>query len=236
MGELVKTPHIVCAKEDIANTVLMPGDPLRAKFIAETLLQDAKLFNNIRGIQGYTGFYEGKRVSVMASGMGMPSIGIYSYELFNLFGVENIIRIGSAGGIHPGLKLRDIVVALSACTNSNYASQYKLPGYFAPTASYALVKAAVEEGGRRGARMMTGTVLSSDNFYDDANSLGDWRKMGVLAVEMEAAALYCNAARAGKNALCMCTISDLPFSGEECTAEERQSTFLDMMRIALTIA
>lgn len=236
MGELIKTPHIVCAKEDIARTVLMPGDPLRAKFIAQTLLTDAKLFNNIRGIQGYTGMYEGKRVSVMASGMGMPSIGIYSYELFNLFGVENIIRIGSAGGMHPDLKLRDIVVGLSACTNSNYMAQYKLPGTFAPTASYALVKAALEEGERRGARMMAGSILSSDNFYDDANSTGEWRKMGVLAVEMEAAALYCNAARAGKNALCMCTISDLIFTGEECTPEERQTTFLDMMHIALAIA
>ncbi|HWR21975.1 MAG TPA: purine-nucleoside phosphorylase, partial [Feifaniaceae bacterium] len=233
MSDIVKTPHIACAKEDIAKTVLMPGDPLRAKFIAETLLKDAKLFNNIRGVQGYTGTYEGKRVSVMASGMGMPSIGIYSFELFNKFDVENIIRIGSAGGIHPGLKLRDIVVALSACTNSSYASQYSLPGTFAPTASYSLVKAAVEEGEKRGSRMMVGTILSSDTFYDDSNSLGDWRKMGVLAVEMEAAALYCNAARAGKNALCMCTISDLPFTGEECTAEERQSTFLDMMHIAL---
>ncbi len=236
MSDMIKTPHIACAKEDIAKTVLMPGDPLRAKFIAETLLKDAKLFNNIRGIQGYTGTYEGKRVSVMASGMGMPSIGIYSYELYNKFGVENIIRIGSAGGIHADLKLRDIVVALSACTNSNYASQYNLPGTFAPTASYRLVKAAVDEGERRGSRMMVGTILSSDTFYDDSNSLGDWRKMGVLAVEMEAAALYCNAARAGKNALCMCTISDLPFTGEECTAEERQNTFLDMMHIALAIA
>ena len=236
MSDMIKTPHIACAKEDIAKTVLMPGDPLRAKFIAETLLKDAKLFNNIRGIQGYTGTYEGKRVSVMASGMGMPSIGIYSYELYNKFGVENIIRIGSAGGIHADLKLRDIVVALSACTNSNYASQYNLPGTFAPTASYSLAKAAVDEGERRGSRMMVGTILSSDTFYDDSNSLGDWRKMGVLAVEMEAAALYCNAARAGKNALCMCTISDLPFTGEECTAEERQNTFLDMMHIALAIA
>lgn len=236
MSELIKTPHIACSKEDIAPTVLMPGDPLRAKFIAETLLEDAKLFNNIRGIQGYTGTYKGKRVSVMASGMGMPSIGIYSYELFNLFDVENIIRIGSAGGIHQDLKLRDIVVGLSACTNSNYAAQYRLPGTFAPAASYPLVKAAVEEGERRGARMMVGSILSSDTFYDDAQSLSDWRKMGVLAVEMEAAALYCNAARAGKHALCMCTISDLPFTGEECTAEERQNTFLEMMQIALTIA
>ena len=237
MSDIIKTPHIACAKEEIAKTVLMPGDPLRAKFIAETLLKDAKLFNNIRGIQGYTGTYEGKRVSVMASGMGMPSIGIYSYELYHKFDVENIIRIGSAGGIHPSLRLRDIVIGLSACTNSNFASQYNLPGTFAPTASYALVKAAVEEGERRGSRMMVGSILSSDTFYDDnSNALSDWRKMGVLAVEMEAAALYCNAARAGKNALCMCTISDLPFSGEECTAEERQNTFLDMMHIALAIA
>ncbi len=236
MGELIKTPHIVCEKDAIAKTVLMPGDPLRAKFIAENLLEEAVLFNNIRGIQGYTGFYEEKRVSVMASGMGMPSMGIYSYELFNLFSVENIIRIGSAGGIHSSLKLRDIVVALSACTNSNYSKQYRLPGTFAPTASYGLVNAAVLEGERRGSSMKIGSVLSSDTFYDDAQSLGEWRRMGVLAVEMEAAALYCNAARAGKQALCLCTISDLPFTGEECTALERQETFLEMMHIALSIA
>lgn len=236
MSELIKTPHIVCEKDAIAKTVLMPGDPLRTEFIAKNLLTDAVLFNNIRGIQGYTGFYENKRVSVMASGMGMPSMGIYSYELFNFFFVENIIRIGSAGGINDSLKLRDIVIALSACTNSNYAAQYRLPGIFAPTASYGLVNAAVLEGERRGARLKVGSVLSSDTFYDDANSLKEWQKMGVLAVEMEAAALYCNAARAKKQALCLLTISDLPFTGEECTALERQETFLEMMHIALSIA
>ncbi len=230
------TPHIACGKEDFAKTVLMPGDPLRAKFIAETFLTGATLINNIRGIQGYTGEYQGKRVSVMASGMGMPSIGIYSYELFHVFGVENIIRIGSAGGIHPSLQLRDIVVGMGACTNSNYGAQFRLPGTFAPIASYGLLKAAVEEGQRRGARMMVGNLFSSDCFYDDAASLKDWVKMGVLAVEMEAAALYMNAARAGKNALCLCTISDLPFTGEECTALERQTTFTTMMEIALSIA
>ena len=233
---IIQTPHIRCESDAFAKTVLMPGDPLRSKFIAETFLENAVLVNNIRGVQGYTGFYKGKRVSVMASGMGMPSIGIYSYELFNRFDVDTIIRIGSAGGIHPSLKLRDIVVGMGACTNSNFASQFRLPGTFAPIASYPLVKAAVEEGERLGARMMVGNILSSDLFYDDANSLGDWVKMGVLAVEMESAALYFNAARAGKQALCMCTISDLPFTGEECTPEERQNTFTTMMEIALAIA
>lgn len=236
MSEKLTTPHISCEKAAIASTVLMPGDPLRAKFIAETFLEEPRLFNQIRGILGYTGTYEGKRVSVMASGMGVPSMGIYSYELFNLFGVERIIRIGSAGGIHPSLRLRDIVAAMSACTNSNFAMQYKLPGLYAPTASYPLLRAAVETGERMGARMMVGSVLTSDYFYDDAASLSDWEKMGVLAVEMEAAALYCNAARAGKEALCLLTISDLPLKGEACTPEERQTTFTEMMKIALEIA
>ncbi|MDD3920463.1 MAG: purine-nucleoside phosphorylase [Eubacteriales bacterium] len=230
------TPHIGCTPDDLGKTVLMPGDPLRSKFIAGTFLEEPRLVNNIRGIQGYTGTYKGKKVSVMASGMGMPSIGIYSHELFNVFGVENIIRVGTAGGIHPSLKLRDIVVGMGACTNSNFASQFKLPGTFAPIASYKLLRAAVEEGERRGARMMVGNLFSSDTFYDDAMSTKDWSKMGVLAVEMEAAGLYMEAARAGKNALAICTISDLILTGEECTPEERQTTFTTMMEIALSIA
>ncbi len=230
------TPHIEAQKGDFAKTVLMPGDPLRAKFIAENFLSGARLINNIRGIQGYTGTYQGKPVSVMASGMGMPSMGIYSHELFNVFGVEAIIRVGTAGAMHPSLKLRDIVVGMGACTNSSYANQFRLPGTFAPIADYGLVKAAVEAGEKKGCRMMVGNVLSSDCFYDDASSLGQWVKMGVLAVEMEAAALYMNAARTGKKALCLCTISDLPFTGEECTPEERQNTFTAMMEIALNIA
>lgn len=233
----IPTPHIEAKKGDFAETVLMPGDPKRAKMIAETFLKDAQLINDVRGIQGYTGYYNGKRVSVMASGMGIPSIGIYSYELFNFYDVKNIIRVGSAGAIHPDLKIRNIVIGMGACTNSNYAAQYSLPGTFAPIASYGLVKRAVEEAEKLGVDYMVGNLYSSDCFYDDAASLASWRKMGVLAVEMESAALYCNAARAGKNALCICTISDCPFNpGGDCTAEERQNSFRDMVKIALEIA
>jgi purine-nucleoside phosphorylase len=232
----IPTPHITAKENDFAKTVLMPGDPLRSKFIAETFLTGAKLVNNVRGVNGYTGEYHGKRVSVMASGMGMPSIGIYSYELFHFYGVENIIRIGSAGAISPDLKLRDIVIALGASTNSNYAAQYKLPGSFAPLASYQLIEKAVSASRKLGIEPHIGNIFSSDTFYDDAASLKEWQKMGVLAVEMESAALYMNAARAKKNALCICTISDCPFTGEACTAEERQLSFTKMMEIALEIA
>ena len=203
----MSTAHNTADIGDFAKTVLMPGDPLRAKFIAETFLEDAKLVNNVRGIQGYTGYYKGKRISVMASGMGMPSIGIYSYELFNMYGVESIIRIGSAGAIHKDLQLRSIVIGQGACTNSNYAAQYKLPGTYAPIASFKLLRKAVEQAEKMNLDYVVGNVYSSDTFYDDyEGSLTDWQKMGVLAVEMESAALYMNAARAGKNALCICTI------------------------------
>lgn len=233
----MSTAHNTADIGDFAKTVLMPGDPLRAKFIAETFLEDAKLVNNVRGIQGYTGYYKGKRVSVMASGMGMPSIGIYSYELFNMYGVENIIRIGSAGAIHKDLQLRSIVIGQGACTNSNYAAQYKLPGTYAPIASFKLLRKAVEQAEKMNLDYMVGNVYSSDTFYDDyEGSLTDWQKMGVLAVEMESAALYMNAARAGKNALCICTISDRPLVGDGCTPEERQNTFTQMMELALEIA
>ncbi|MBQ4428386.1 MAG: purine-nucleoside phosphorylase [Clostridia bacterium] len=231
------TPHIAANPGDFAKTVLMPGDPKRARFVAENFLEDRVLVNDVRGVQGYTGSYKGKRVSVMASGMGIPSIGIYSYELFNFFRVENIIRIGSAGAIHPDLKIRDVVIGMGACTNSNFAAQYALPGTFAPIASYELVKKAAESAEKLGVRYMVGNLLSADTFYDDSASLASWQKMGVLAVEMESAGLYCNAARAGKNALCICTISDTPFSpGNDCTAEERQNSFTKMMEIALDIA
>ncbi len=232
----IPTPHITAKVGDFAKTVLMPGDPLRAKFIAETFLTDAVLVNSVRGINGYTGNYNGKRVSVMASGMGIPSIGIYSYELYNFYGVENIIRVGSAGAIHPSLKLRDIVFGMGACTNSNYAGQFNLPGTFAPLASFDLLQKATEIAKNMGIVPVVGNLLSSDCFYDDANSLKDWQKMGVLAVEMESAALYMNAARADKNALCICTISDCPFTGESCSAEERQLSFTQMMKIALELA
>lgn len=232
----IPTPHNSANIDDYAKTVLMPGDPLRAKFIAENFLEDPVLVNGVRGINGYTGMYNGKIVSVMASGMGIPSIGIYSYELFNFYNVENIIRIGSAGAISDEVNLRDIVIGQGACTNSNYASQFNLPGTYAPIASYKLLKQAVDFAQDAGVNYKVGNLFSSDTFYDDAASLSDWRKMGVLAVEMESAALYMNAARAGKNALCICTISDCPFTGESCTAEERQNTFTDMMEIALKIA
>ena len=232
----IPTPHNSANIDDFAKTVLMPGDPLRAKFIAENFLEDPVLVNGVRGINGYTGMYNGKIVSVMASGMGIPSIGIYSYELFNFYNVENIIRIGSAGAISDEVNLRDIVIGQGACTNSNYASQFNLPGTYAPIASYKLLKQAVDFAQDAGVNYKVGNLFSSDTFYDDAASLSDWRKMGVLAVELESAALYMNAARAGKNALCICTISDCPFTGESCTAEERQNTFTDMMEIALKIA
>lgn len=232
------TPHIAATeKYAFAKTVLMPGDPLRAKYIAEKFLTDAQLVNNTRGVQGYTGYYNGKRVSVMASGMGMPSIGIYSYELFNFYDVGTIIRVGSAGAISPELHLRDVVIGLGACTNSNYASQYNLPGTFAPVADFETVTKAVEAAKKLGANPFVGNILSSDTFYDDANSLAVWQKMGVLAIEMEAAALYMNAARSGKKALCICTISDCPLTGgEECTALERERTFDRMIEIALEAA
>jgi len=217
--------------------VLMPGDPLRAKFIAENFLENARLINNVRGIQGYTGEYKGKKISVMASGMGMPSIGIYSYELYNFFGVENIIRVGSAGGMTERVKLRDIVLAQGACTDSAYAGQYGLSGTFAPIADFTLLKKAAEKAEQKGLRFHVGNILSSDRFYgDDTDASSKWSKMGVLAVEMEAAALYMNAARAGKKALAICTVSDHLLTGESTSAEERQTTFTAMMELALDTA
>ncbi|MGN0526634.1 MAG: purine-nucleoside phosphorylase [Acutalibacteraceae bacterium] len=231
------TPHINAKPEDFAKTVLMPGDPLRAKFIAENFLTDAKLVNNVRGIQGYTGKYNGKTVSVMASGMGMPSIGIYSYELFNFFDVDNIIRIGSAGAMSEKIKIRDIVFGQGACTNSNYAHQFGLPGAPAPICDFELLSAAVEEAEKLGANYHVGNLLSSDTFYsDDTEASGKWQALGVMAVEMEAASLYLNALRAGKKALAMCTISDHLLTGENTTAEERQTSFTQMMKIALNTA
>ena len=232
----IPTPHIEAKAGNFAETVLMPGDPLRAKFIAETFLENPVLVNGVRGVNGYTGTYNGKKVSVMASGMGIPSIGIYSYELFNFYDVKNIIRIGTAGVIRPDLKVRDIVIGQGACTNSNFASQFDLPGTFAPICSYELLKKAVDAAENMGIHPVVGNLYSSDMFYDDSQGLSKWQKMGVLAVEMEAAALYMNAARAGKNALAICTISDNPFTGEATTSEERQKNFTSMMKIALEIA
>ena len=231
------TPHIKATSADFAKTVLMPGDPLRSKFVAETFLENPRLVNNVRGIQGYTGTYKGVPVSVMASGMGMPSIGIYSYELDNFFGVENIIRIGSAGGLADNVQLRDIIIGQGACTNSAYQDQYKLNGNYAPIASYELLSRAVEEAKAIGVRYQVGNLLSSDVFYHaDPNFNQGWYKMGVLGVEMEAAALYMNAAAAGKRALAICTVSDHILRGEALDADARQTTFTDMMTIALNVA
>lgn len=232
----MSTAHNSAEKGAFAKTVLLPGDPLRAKFIAETFLTDAKLINNVRGIQGYTGTYQGTPVSVMASGMGMPSMGIYSYELYNFYDVDNIIRIGSAGAMSTELKLRDIVAAQAACTNSHYADQFDLPGSFAPIADYKLLETAVSIARELGVRMPVGNVLSSDVFYDASGKQMNWAKMGVLCAEMEAAALYCNAAAAGKRALALLTISDSIVTGEELPADERQTTFTQMMEIALRVA
>ena len=227
------TPHNNAQKGDIAKTVLMPGDPLRAKFIAENYLENPVCYNEVRGMFGFTGNYKGVPVSVQGSGMGMPSIGIYSCELFNEYDVDKIIRVGTAGSIADNVGLRDVVIGMSASSNSAYASQYRLPGTYAPTASWKLLSAAVKSAEEKGSSFHVGNILSSDTFYDDANSLADWQKMGVLAIEMEAAALYMNAARAGKSALCILTVSDCPLKGLSTTAEERQTTFRDMMEIAL---
>ena len=233
----IPTPHISAKYGDFAKTVLMPGDPLRAEYIAKNYLENAVLVNDVRGVHGYTGYYKGKRVSVMASGMGQPSIGIYSYELFNFYGVESIIRVGSCGSFSPDLHARDIIIAMGACTNGNYASQYNLPGTFCPIADFGMVKQAAEECEKAGVNYRVGNILSSDMFYDDANSGMTWAKMGVLGVEMESAALYCNAARAGKKALCICTVSDsFIYPEENTTAEERQTSFTKMMEIALASA
>lgn len=231
------TPHNEALEGQIAKTVLMPGDPLRAKFIAENFLEDAVCFNSVRNMLGFTGNYKGKKISVMGSGMGMPSIGIYSYELFSMYGVDSIIRIGSAGGLNDNIKVRDIVIAMGSSTNSNYALQYKLPGTFAPLADYSLVRHAVETAEKENIHVVVGNVLSSDTFYTDSASDNDlWKKMNVLCVEMESAALYMNAARLGKKALGIFTISDHLYTGESLSAKERQESFTDMMKIALEMS
>ncbi|MGN1480331.1 purine-nucleoside phosphorylase [Porcipelethomonas sp.] len=232
----MSTPHNNAQKGEIAKTVLMPGDPLRAEFIAKTYLENPVCYNKVRGMLGFTGKYKGVEVSVQGSGMGIPSIGIYSYELFNEYDVDNIIRVGTAGGIAETVNLRDVVIAMGACTNSNYADQYNLPGTYAPTASYELLSKAVSAAENHGCKYHVGNIFSSDTFYDDSNSLAQWQKMNVLAIEMESAALYMNAARAGKNALCILTVSDCPLKGLSTTPEERQTSFTDMMEIALETA
>ena len=237
------TPHINAKPGDFGKTVLMPGDPLRSKFIAQNFLDNPVLVNNVRGVQGYTGTYKGAKVSVMASGMGMPAIGIYSHELYNGYGVENIIRVGSAGSIQEHIHLYDLVIAQGACTDSNFAHQFHLPGTFAPIASYDLLSEAVKAAQDHGATYHVGNVNSSDLFYGDhegvpegLGSVYGLKKMGVMALEMEAAALYMNAARYGKRALCICTISDHVLTGEVTSSQERQTAFTTMMKVALDVA
>ena len=233
----IPTAHNSAKAGGFAKTVLMPGDPLRAKYIAETYLENPRQVNAVRNMFGYTGTYKGKEISVMGGGMGMPSIGIYSYELFNFYDVDQVIRIGSAGAFQDNIKLMDVVIGMGACTDSNYAYQYGLPGTFAPIADYELLNRAVETAKRQGTNVVVGNVLSSDVFYNAMSNVNDlWRDMGVLAVEMEAAALYMNAAKAGKKALCMLTISDHLYTGESLSAEDRQLGFGKMMEIALELA
>ena len=237
------TPHISAKPGDFGKTVLMPGDPLRAKFIAETFLENPVLVNNVRGVQGHTATYKGVKASVMPSGMGMPAIGIYSHELYNGYGVENIIRVGSAGAIQENIDLYDLVLAQGACTDSNWAAQFHLPGTFAPIADFQLLSEAVKAAENIGATYHVGNVNSSDVFYgnhvgvpEGLGSVYGLKKMGVMALEMEAAALYMNAARYGKRALCICTISDHVLKGTETTSQERQTAFTTMMRVALDVA
>ena len=244
MSNFATTPHINVADEiGFGKTVLMPGDPLRAKFIAENFLENPVLVNGVRGVNGYTGYYKGVKVSVMASGMGMPAIGIYSHELFNFFNVENIIRVGSAGAIQEHINVYDIVIGQGACTDSNWAKQYHLPGTFAPIADFGMICEAVKACENYGATYHVGNINSSDVFYGDhvgvpegLDSVYGLKKMGVMALEMEAAALYMNAARYGKRALCICTISDHVLTGVETTAQERQTAFTTMMKVALDVA
>jgi purine-nucleoside phosphorylase len=234
---MIPTPHNeVNVKGMIAETVLLPGDPLRAKFIAEKFLDNPVQFNAVRNMLGYTGTYKGKKVSVMGTGMGIPSIGIYSYELIHFYDVKNLIRVGSCGSLQKEINVRDIVIGMSASTNSSFAAQYQLPGTYAPTASWELLKKAVDAAGVKGIGVKVGNIFSSDVFYeDDMDSWKKWAKMGVMAIEMEAAALYMNAARAGVNALCILTVSDSLVTHEETTSEERQNSFTQMMEIALEL-
>lgn len=232
----VPTPHIAAKISDIAKTVLMPGDPLRAKFIAETWLENPKCFNTTRNMFGYTGTYKGKEISVMGSGMGIPSSSIYTNELYRFYDVEAIIRIGSAGALRDDIQLNDIIIAMGASTDSNFASQFRLPGTFAPIADYALLEKAVETAKKQNKKFVVGNILSSDVFYSDDSTANDaWKKMGVLAVEMEAAGLYMTAARLGKKALCILTVSDHIYRNEKLSAEARQTGFSDMIEIALEL-
>ena len=231
------TPHINAMPEDFAKTVLMPGDPQRSKFIAENFLECARLVNDVRGVQGYTGIYKGMPVSVMASGMGIPSMAIYAYELYSFFGVENIIRVGSIGGLASDVKIRDVILAMATSTTSSFGAQYGLSGTYSPSASYKLLSRAEVEAEKLGVRYHVGNILTSDVFYNDnPREAEKWRNMGVLGVEMETAGLYMTAARLGKRALAICTVSDHLFTGEALSAEDRKSSFTDMIEIALNTA
>lgn len=232
----IPTPHINAPAGAFADTVLMPGDPLRSKFIAENYLENAVLVNNVRGVQGYTGTWHGKKVSVMASGMGCPSIGIYSYELFKFYDVQNIIRIGSAGALSPDVHVRDLVVGLSAYSNSAYPKSFGFTGENAPCADFDLAMKAVTIGREKGLRIHCGPIFTSDAFYSEGDASTVAAKLGALAVEMEAAALYINAAVTGKHALAICTISDSLITGEALSAEDRQNSFRDMMELGLALA
>ena len=229
------TPHIAAQYGEIAKTVIMAGDPLRAKLMAEKFLTNPVQFNNVRGMLGFTGEYKGKRISVMGHGMGIPSIGIYTYELFNFYDVDTIIRVGSAGSLHKDLKLGDIVIAQGSCHNSNYDIQFELPGTYAPIADFDLLRKAADACENFGYRYRVGNVFSSDSFYTEIAHNERWINMGVLCIEMEAPALYMNAARAGKKALCICTISDNIVTGEALPAEERRTSFTNMMDVAFSI-
>lgn len=234
IGNCTPTPHNAAVIGDIAETVIMPGDPLRAKFIAESFLENAVQYNQIRGMNGYTGTYKGKRVSVQGHGMGIPSVGIYTYELYNFYGVNRIIRIGSSGAIRLGIELGDVVVAMGACTDSAYAAQYNLPGTFAPIASFSLLERCVKTAKDKNLHLHVGNVLSSDMFYSDNQKAWQmWADMGVLSIEMESMGLYCNAAKAGKEALCITTVSDQILTGEKASAEQRQFGFSSMIELAL---
>lgn len=232
-----ETPHIKPNGAEIAETILLPGDPLRAKFIAETYLEDVVQFNEVRGMLGFTGTYKGKRISVMGTGMGTASMGIYSWELIHVFGVKNLIRIGSAGAIQDHLNLYDIVFAMGSSTDTNYGHQYNLPGNYSITASFDLLEKAKKVADAQGQQVHVGNVLSSDIFYNaDPTALQKWSEMGILCAEMESAGLYMNASHAGVNALCILTISDHIFRQEQTTQEERQTAFTKMMEIALELA
>ena len=232
-----RTPHIDPKGEEIAETILLPGDPLRAKFIAETYLDSPRCFNEVRGMYGFTGTYRGRKVSVMGTGMGVPSISLYSYELIHFFDVKNLIRVGSCGTIQEGIELYDVIIAQGASTDSNYISQFGLPGTYAPLSSYRLLEKAKRTADEKGQRNHVGNILSSDIFYnDDPDALGKWAKMGILAVEMESAGLFANAAAAGVDALGIFTVSDNIPAGLHTTPQERETAFTKMIEIALELA